>query len=77
MGTVNRPPDFREFLRLFDMHCVEYLLIGGYAVAYHSYPHATADMKTGSPFIPKMRQGSSRRSGLLGLLSLNSRQNSS
>ena len=27
------------------MHCVEYLLIGGYAVAYHSYPHATADMK--------------------------------
>jgi len=27
------PPDFKEFLRLLDAHGVEYLLIGGYAVA--------------------------------------------
>ena len=44
MATVNLPPDFKEFLRLLNEHQVEYLLIGGYAVAYHGYPRATADM---------------------------------
>ncbi len=44
MATINLPPDFKEFLRLFNKHHVEYLLIGGYAVAYHGYPRATADM---------------------------------
>jgi hypothetical protein len=44
MGTVNLPPDFREFLRPFNTHRVEYLLIGGYVVAYHGYPRATANM---------------------------------
>jgi hypothetical protein len=29
---------------LLNEHRVEYLLIGGYAVAYHGYPRATADM---------------------------------
>lgn len=38
------PPDFIEFLRLLNDHQVEYLLIGGYAVGYHGYPRATADM---------------------------------
>lgn len=38
------PPDFREFLQLLNAHQVEYLLIGGYAVGYHGYPRATADM---------------------------------
>ena len=38
------PPDFKEFLKLLNAHRVEYLLIGGYAVAYHGYPRATADM---------------------------------
>jgi len=41
---MNLPPDFREFLRLLNAHQVEYLLIGGYAVAYHGYPRATAEM---------------------------------
>jgi len=31
-------------LKLLNAHQVEYLLIGGYAVAYHGYPRATADM---------------------------------
>ncbi|MBZ5534943.1 MAG: hypothetical protein LAO31_03225 [Acidobacteriia bacterium] len=31
-------------MKLFNSHRVEYLLIGGYAVAYHGYPRATADM---------------------------------
>ena len=44
MATVNLPPDFREFLRSLNAHQVEYLLIGGYAVAYHGYPRATADL---------------------------------
>ncbi|MBI4490695.1 MAG: nucleotidyltransferase [Deltaproteobacteria bacterium] len=44
MATVNLPPDFKEFLKLLNEHQVEYLLIGGYAVAYHGYPRATADM---------------------------------
>lgn len=44
MATVNLLPDFKEFLKLLNAHQVEYLLIGGYAVAYHGYPRATADM---------------------------------
>jgi hypothetical protein len=44
MASVNLPPDFKEFLRLLNAHRVEYLLIGGYAVAYHGHPRATADL---------------------------------
>ena len=36
--------DFREFLRLLGARRVEYLLIGGYAVALHGYPRATVDL---------------------------------
>lgn len=38
------PTDFKEFMRLLNEADVRYLLIGGYAVAYHGYPRATADM---------------------------------
>ena len=44
MAAFSLPPDFKEFLRLLNDHSVEYLLIGGYAVAYHGYPRATGDM---------------------------------
>ncbi len=44
MGTVQLPTDFKEFLKLLNTHKVDYLLIGGYAVGYHGYPRATADM---------------------------------
>jgi len=44
MAIVRLPPDFKEFLQLLNSHQVEYLLIGGYAVGYHGYPRATADM---------------------------------
>ena len=44
MATIHLPPDFKEFLKLLNAHQVEYLLIGGYAVGYHGYPRATADM---------------------------------
>jgi hypothetical protein len=44
MAMMHVPPDFKEFLRLLNAHRVEYLLIGGYAVAYHGCPRATAGM---------------------------------
>jgi predicted nucleotidyltransferase len=36
--------DFKEFLKCLNVHEVEYLLIGGHAVAYHGYPRSTANM---------------------------------
>ncbi len=44
MATIHLPSDFKEFLQLLNSMRVEYLLIGGYAVGYHGYPRATADM---------------------------------
>lgn len=44
MPTIPLPDDFREFLRLLSKHRVRYLLVGGYAVAYHGYVRATADL---------------------------------
>lgn len=44
MATIPLPHDFREFLKLLSVHNVRYLLIGGYAVNYHGYVRATADM---------------------------------
>lgn len=44
MEQIEFPPDFSEFLRLLTDHQVEYLLVGGFAVAIHGYPRATADM---------------------------------
>ncbi len=44
MATIRLPQDFKEFLKLLREHDVRYLLIGGYAVGYHGYPRATADM---------------------------------
>lgn len=44
MATIRLPPDFREFLLLLNSKNVEYLLIGGYAIAYHGYPRATGDI---------------------------------
>ncbi len=38
------PPDFSAFLRSLSESRAEYLLIGGYAVAYHGYPRPTGDM---------------------------------
>ena len=44
MAIIQLPTDFKEFLKLLNSNQVEYLLIGGYAVGYHGYPRATADM---------------------------------
>lgn len=37
-------PDFRELLALFNAHHVEYLIVGGYALAFHGAPRFTGDL---------------------------------
>lgn len=44
MDLPKLPLDFKELLNLFRAYKVEYLLIGGYAVAYHGYPRVTQDL---------------------------------
>ncbi len=45
MGEQVLPNDFKEFLKLLKDSDVKYLLVGGYAVGFHGYPRATADME--------------------------------
>jgi predicted nucleotidyltransferase len=44
MGAMSLPPDFKEFLRSFHSRGVEYLLIGGHAVAIHGHSRLTNDL---------------------------------
>jgi hypothetical protein len=37
-------PDFRDLLELFNKHQVEFMLVGGYALAFHGSPRYTGDM---------------------------------
>jgi hypothetical protein len=37
------PAEFREFLKYLEQHHVEYMVLGGYAVAFYGYPRATSD----------------------------------
>jgi hypothetical protein len=37
-------PDFKELLALFNANDVEYLIVGGYALAYHGAPRYTGDL---------------------------------
>lgn len=36
--------DFAELLLLLEKHKVEYVIVGGYAVAFHGYPRFTKDI---------------------------------
>ncbi len=38
------PADFREFIRLLNARRVKYLVVGGYAVAFHGHPRYTGDI---------------------------------
>jgi len=38
--------DLRELLSVFNAHSVKYLVVGGYAVSFHSQPRATKDTAT-------------------------------
>ena len=37
-------PDFREFIELLNSNQVRYLVVGGYAVAFHGHPRYTKDI---------------------------------
>jgi len=37
-------PDFRDFLKLFNDHGVEFIIVGGYALAFHGAPRFTGDL---------------------------------
>ena len=36
--------DFKELLRLFNVYKVEYMIVGGYALAFHGAPRYTGDI---------------------------------
>ena len=38
------PKDFKELLELFNANKVEYLIVGGYALAFHGAPRFTGDI---------------------------------
>ncbi len=41
---MNIQPDFEELLRLLEKHEVDYMIVGGYAVAFYGYPRFTKDI---------------------------------
>ncbi len=41
---MNIQQDFEELLELLAKHSVKYLIVGGYAVAFHGYPRFTKDI---------------------------------
>ena len=43
-GKMILNPDFKEFFQLLNENDVRYLIVGGYAVAYHGYPRYTKDI---------------------------------
>ncbi|MDB5231476.1 MAG: nucleotidyltransferase family protein [Chitinophagaceae bacterium] len=36
--------DFEEFIQLLNKHSIEYLVVGGYALAFHGRPRHTGDL---------------------------------
>lgn len=44
MATIQLPTEFSELLKLLNAHEVKYLIVGGYAVAYHGYPRTTGNI---------------------------------
>jgi hypothetical protein len=40
--------DLRDFIQSLDAHAVRYLVVGGYAVAFHGEPRYTKDLDCGS-----------------------------
>jgi hypothetical protein len=37
-------PDFEDFIKLLNLHQVDYMIIGGYAMAFHGKPRYTGDL---------------------------------
>ena len=57
---MNTQPDFEELLKLLEQNEVIYMIVGGYAVAFHGYPRFTKDIdifyKVSTENIQKLRQ---------------------
>lgn len=43
-GPMKLDPDWREFIELLNANNVQYLVVGGYAVAFHGHPRYTKDL---------------------------------
>ncbi len=43
-GKMTFNPDFKEFIQSLNENDVRYLVVGGYAVAYHGHPRYTKDI---------------------------------
>jgi predicted nucleotidyltransferase len=41
---MNIQQDFEELLKLLEDNSVQYIIVGGYAVAYHGFPRLTKDI---------------------------------
>ena len=41
---MNTQPDFEELLKLLERNKVRYMVVGGYAVAFHGFPRFTKDI---------------------------------
>ncbi len=41
---MNIQQDFKELLELLEENKVDYMIVGGYAVAFHGYPRFTKDL---------------------------------
>ncbi|MBA4299715.1 hypothetical protein SAMN03080617_00433 [Algoriphagus alkaliphilus] len=37
-------PDFEDFIGLLNAHSVDYMVVGGYALAFHGKPRNTGDL---------------------------------
>lgn len=64
MDTMPLPPDFKEFLRLLNSARIEYLVVGGYAVAFHGYPRPTGDLDIWVAVSPANKRAAHRHKDL-------------
>ncbi|NLZ06035.1 MAG: nucleotidyltransferase family protein [Phycisphaerae bacterium] len=61
--------DFKELLALFNRHKIEFIVVGGYALAFHGAPHLTGDIDL---FIRPTRENAERILASLGELGFES-----
>jgi hypothetical protein len=64
------PNDFRELLELFNAHKVEYLVVGGYALAFHGAPRVTGDIDLFVRPVPENAERILKALGVFGFGSL-------
>jgi predicted nucleotidyltransferase len=66
MPTLHK--DFADFLRLLNERKVRYVVVGGYAVAYHGYPRYTGDLDV---FVESSSENAARLIGVYGEFGFN------